>query len=202
MGRKNLMLTYNPDTHLYLWDGRPVPSVTQAMGLMYGDVYRWTGEEQRQRGTDIHSRIEAWENGTLDKIESEYLGRLESWAKFKEYMGFTTPTLSEEPLYSTKIGVAGTPDHLFGTTLVDIKSSDKHSPLTGIQTAGYKKILEDNGYKVHQRIEFLPRDDGIFDFNNDVVFFNDFKSDFRLFQCCLSLYQFKVKHYGQKKEEE
>jgi len=195
------MLTYEPVKHLYLWDGRPVPSVTQAMGLMYGDVYRWTGEEQRQRGTDIHSRIEAWENGTLDKIESEYLGRLESWAKFKEHFGFGTPTLSEAPLYCVRYGYAGTIDHLFGDTLVDIKTGKIHSPLTAIQTAAYAQLLNESGRNVYKRLEFLPREDGSFDVKRDVKQFSDFKSDFRLFQCCLSLYQFKVKHYGNRKEE-
>lgn len=194
------MLTYEPVKHLYLWDGRPVPSVTQAMGLMYGDIYRWTGEEQRQRGTDIHSRIEAWENGTLDKIESEYLGRLESWANFKEQFKLTTPTVSEVPLYSKKYGYAGKIDHLFDTLLVDIKTGKIHSPLTAIQTAAYAQLLNENGYKVVIRMEFLPREDGTFVLGRDVKVYNEFKQDFRLFQCCLSLYQFKVKHYGNRKE--
>jgi hypothetical protein len=192
------MLTFDPITHRYFEDGRRVPSVTQVMGLLYHEVFRWGNVAAMERGSDVHARVEKYEKGQLRTIERDYAGYLDAWIKFRNDHRLGIPTIIETPMYSKRWGFAGTPDHVFGDLLVDIKTSPAHCPLTAIQTSAYKQLIDESGApKIKRRMEVLLRPTGKY----DVLEFKDFPSDFRRFQCCLSLYQFMVKNYQKANKE-
>lgn len=191
-------LTFDPATHEYRWNGQRVPSVTQAMGLLYHEVYRFAQASGVARGSDVHERIHDYETGRLRQIEVDYLGYLEAWRGFKAQFNLGLPTLSEQILYSKRWGFAGKPDNVFGDLLVDVKTSASPSPLTAIQTAAYAQLVAESGApRIKRRMEVLLQPSGKW----SIQVFKDQAGDFRLFLCCLSLHQFHAKNFHQKTQE-
>lgn len=69
---KGYTLEYDDDTHSYIVDGVIVPSVTQILGVKFGNKYagvdRATLERAASRGTEIHKAIEDYCKGSRDNL--------------------------------------------------------------------------------------------------------------------------------------
>lgn len=148
------MLTFNEALHEYRWNGAKVPHVTGVLkGLVdYSMIPAEKLERARQEGTYIHRMIELDCAGDLD-VEA-----LEEWAKpaYKAWRDFCAASgfaviLSEWKGYHPGIGVAGTLDLMCelpllkgwkGIALLDVKRSLYGGPVIGLQTAGYKGIVD------------------------------------------------------------
>lgn len=70
----NYTLEYDDETHTYLVDGVIVPSITQILGVKFGNKYagvnRSTLERAAERGTAIHKAIETYCKTT--ELNTEY----------------------------------------------------------------------------------------------------------------------------------
>ena len=70
---KGYTLEYDDDTHTYIVDGVIVPSVTQILGVKFGNKYAGvdhaTLERAASRGTAIHEAIEKYCKGDETQIE-------------------------------------------------------------------------------------------------------------------------------------
>lgn len=154
------MLTFNADTHIYLWDEQPVPSVTQVLGewieAPYYYINVFTGaiapieafEQGRDHGTAIHKGCALILKGRdldWDFLDKGLIPQLE---QFKKWVEDWKPTLHliEEPLYSTKHGYAGTSDIIATirdkVSVIDIKSGAVG--LVGPQVAAYEQLYREN----------------------------------------------------------
>ena len=147
-------LTFEEEGHVYMWDGRVVPSVTQAMKpitklWVSGDQLEFT----RQQGQAIDAMIEFDVSGTLDEesLPAWMKPILASWRQFVDETGFTL--IEAKPrLYHMQFGFAGEMD-LVGTmskikrhnnyrfpqaAVIDIKRTIPKT--AGVQTAAYMEL--------------------------------------------------------------
>lgn len=147
-------LTFEEGPHLYRWDGRIVPSVTQAMKpitklWVSGDQLEFT----RQQGKAIDLMIEFDVAGNLDEdnLPDWVKPILASWRQFVDETGFTLIE-SKPRLYHMQFGFAGEAD-LVGTmskikrhnnihhaqaAIIDIKRTIPKT--AAIQTAAYCEL--------------------------------------------------------------
>ena len=142
------------DTHTYLLDGNPVPSVTEILKPLVdlSRVPQETLEYKRSLGKAVHKAIELYERQDLDvdTLDAEALPFFEAWLKFKQETGFRA-FLTEQVVWSAKLRYAGTLD-ILGTRgggadpdeLLDAKCVWAMSAATGPQTAGYALALKES----------------------------------------------------------
>ena len=176
------MLTFKEDSHIYAWDGQPVPSVTQVLnefikvsgrGIYVNTrsgtaIDAQTFENAQDFGTAMHMaaalilRGQGVEWNMLDEALVAPLRQFEKW--IDDYK--IKPLHIEQPFFSLKQSVAGTPDiigdvrgmkHL---SIIDIKTGLKND-MVGPQLAGYEILFREQ--EVYRKPIFrheliLPRD--------------------------------------------
>lgn len=182
------MITYyNDELHEYRVEGKIVPSVTQiisAAGLIDNSFFT---EAARARGTYIHTAILYYLQDDLveDSIPDEYKGYMNA---FKQFMVDTLckPLINmcEVPVFNELF--AGTPDIICTLkgweSIVDVKTGAE-SPITGIQTAAYERLLD----KSLKRYGLYLKNTGKY----KLVPYTD-RNDINIFNAALSLYNFRV----------
>ena len=140
------MNTFDPETHQYTIDGRPVPSVTTVLkeaGIIDASFYTPFAAE---RGTFVHQACALYDKDeldmqTLDPALSPYV---KAWAKFRRQINVEMSVI-EHPYYSPQYGFAGTIDRAWVEdarfVVCDIKSGamPKWLPL---QLAGYSILID------------------------------------------------------------
>ena len=144
---------FDPDRHLYLVHGRPVPSVTQvlhAAGLSadYSTVAADILERKRIIGEYVHKATQYLDEGCLDlgTIDPEIQPYLAAYQRFVDESGFR-PRLIERRLVGNINGMlcGGTVDRE-GTMagklwIIDLKCIERVYPSFALQTAGYELLL-------------------------------------------------------------
>ena len=201
------MLEFNEETHVYTWNGNPVPSVTQVIGewrkfhMRGADYYisNFTGDvvsaEQFEAGGDFGTAIHQacaiimshgrdgldWFGLSPDLVPPLY--------QFEKWLEDFSPTIIsvEEPLYSKRFGFAGTAD-IFAEqekhpTVVEIKTG-AHA-MAGPQTSGYERLKKEK-HKIRSKVNraalYLPKDGSAYTYKalKDPKDWNFFQS--RLYQ--------------------
>lgn len=176
------MLTFEENGHVYRWAGQPVPSVTQILNEwvmvpgrgIYVNTRSGTAvdvqifEDAGDFGTAVHraaAYILSGQGIQWNMLDAAIVPPLRELGKWMYYFQIK-PFYIEQPMYSEKHRVAGTPDiigELRGFKnlgIVDIKTG-LNNPSVGPQTAGYELIFrEEKKYrKPITRYELiLPRD--------------------------------------------
>jgi len=141
------MNNYDDESHTYTIDGRPVPSITQALveaGIVETKFYN---EEGRDRGSFIHKASQYLDQKDLDldSIPEDHKGFLDGYQEFKDCTGFE-PYLHgiEKPLFHPVHYFGGTPDRwgkLNGSDVVLELKTGSISPWTAIQTAAQEILI-------------------------------------------------------------
>lgn len=138
------MLTFQEKDHVYRWDGKIVPSVTQILPkqkLFF--VHPETLEKARREGNENHSSIERYYRE--GKIDSDYVKIFSSFmGEFKDFASLGELLYCEHSFYSKRYGFAGTPDLVFENGILDIKRTHSDSKLRALQLAGYFILLREN----------------------------------------------------------
>lgn len=200
-------LTFDEASHVYRVGSKVVPSVTQVLGRLSAEEYRFVVdrdvmEEAALLGTAVHKMIELDLRGDLD-VEALSDGLqvyYTAWQNFRQLSGFQM-VLSEARVYSSKYGYAGTLDMggwLNGRfVVIDAKRTAQVPRTAGPQTAAYLQALDESGqtfpipgstemaarianaerYALHLRADGTWR----------LVPFTD-KSDLRVFLACKTLH--------------
>ena len=145
--------TFDPERHLYLVDGRPVPSVTQVLhsarlAADYSMVPPDVLERKRIIGQYVHKATQYLDEGCLDleTVDPELQPYLAAYQRFLEESGFR-PQLIEHRLVSRVTGTlcGGTVDRVGSMNgrlwLIDLKCVDRLYPGFALQTAGYELLL-------------------------------------------------------------
>lgn len=158
-------LHFDEEQHVYTCDGRPVPSVTQVLGLVgtrETENDRFTsvsgaefimGDAGGEFGTAMHDLIDF----DIQGIECDYDKRIDPW--YQGYKNFRAdhPELksvrnifrepaSEVMLFNRRLWLAGTLDWLAEDNkgniyLIDWKTATAHSKTWNLQTAAYAELL-------------------------------------------------------------
>lgn len=160
------MLTFDPEKHIYRYNGEIVPSVTTLLNefklIDFTGVPKETLEYKRALGSAVHYAIDLMEQDNLDEdsLSPEIKPYVEAYKRFREVTGFE-PYGTENRLYSKKWRFAGTLDQ-FGTGLtkisgdwwlIDFKCTWKLYASCGPQLNGYKILIEENKKELN-----LPED--------------------------------------------
>ncbi len=145
--------TFDAVRHLYLVQGRPVPSVTQVLhsaGLSanYSIVEAAVLERKRIIGEYVHKATQYLDEGCLDidTVDPEIQPYLAAYERFLRESGFR-PRLVEQRVVASINGMlcGGTVDRegLMGEKLwiIDLKCIDRLYPSFAVQTAGYQLLL-------------------------------------------------------------
>jgi hypothetical protein len=204
------MLTFEPEQHIYKWNGIAVPSVTQVIGEwklinVYGGEYYcnvFTGavigaeklREVAKFGTAVHKVALITLSGGKVNREALHprllnpLNQLELWKEtFRPEI-----TCLERPMYSASMSVAGTADIFFQTKnkliICDIKTGAYD--MAGPQTAAYAELYrEENKCRtkhIRRYVLHLPAD-GQYQFipmtaPEDYIFFRARLTQYNLLQ--------------------
>ena len=126
-----MTLTFDEATHAYTLDGRPVPSVTEIVGLLtarkYADTNAAMLQQAQRRGTEVHELCEMLDCGVepeeLD-IEPELVGYVNAYLAFlrdyrPEWEWIEKPVWTLD--YAGRIDRVGVIDG--ETAIVDIKTT-------------------------------------------------------------------------------
>ena len=145
--------TFDRERHLYLVDGRPVPSVTQVLhsarlAADYSMVPPDVLERKRIIGEYVHKATQYLDEGCLDleTVDPELQPYLAAYQRFLKESGFR-PQLIEHRLVSRVGGMlcGGTVDRVGSMNgrawLIDLKCVDRLYPGFALQTAGYELLL-------------------------------------------------------------
>lgn len=128
-------LTFEPEHHIYRWDGQVVPSVTQILqdaGIVdYSFIPRDTREMALERGRLVHLATAMYDEGDLDSetLDPVLVPYVQAWEKFRDETGFK-PIEIEKRGYNDKQRFAGTIDRIGrfrgreGRYVLDIKCGD------------------------------------------------------------------------------
>lgn len=173
------MLTFEPEGHIYRWDGVRKPSVTQV--LQRAHDFRFVPDDvleaAQERGSYVHSMTHYDDQGDLDDDEErdgEHWGRLLGWRKF---MADYRPNwrYREQPFYSEAIEVATTPDCCglleaispIQQWIVEIKTSATPHRVWGMQTAAQRHIVAETDpmFALARRASVRLFDDGTYKFD-------------------------------------
>lgn len=185
-------LTFEAAGHVYRYDGRIVPSVTQILEVV-DECWRVPVdvlERAGRLGTAVHLACELDDLDDLDEtsVDPVIAPYLAAWRRFRSETGFA-PDLIEHRVHHRSMGYAGTLDRV-GTlferrSLIDIKSGEEW-PSHGPQTAAYKEALATEGEKVSDRYAVYLRDDGTYRLRKC-----EDKSDWAVFLACLTIRKYK-----------
>ncbi len=151
---------FDAGRHLYLLDGRPIPSVTQVIGESGVVDYSFCAPEHLLRGTYVHQACQFYDEGCLDEesVDPAIRPYLDAYILFRREAGFI-PDLIERRLYYAQFqGVwhgwhptlkyAGTLDRTGtlanhpGKWLIDLKSGVPNSGVM-LQLAAYAALMPD-----------------------------------------------------------
>lgn len=141
------MLSFDANSHTY-WDGsRRVPSVTEILKPLYGDL-RFVAQDlldyKSELGQAVHKAVELYAKKKLDFLSltapvNDY------FYKFLEFEVDTDFQIleSETRVHNATMGYAGTLD-LIGMlngvkSLIDVKTTTVLSPVVALQTSAYQK---------------------------------------------------------------
>jgi hypothetical protein len=144
---------FDPERHLYLVEGRPVPSVTQvlaACGLSadYSTVAPEVLERKRIIGEYVHKATQYLDEGSLDlaTVDPQIQPYLAAYRQFLNDSAFR-PRLIEHRLVGNINGMlcGGTVDRegaMAGKLwIIDLKCIERLYPSFALQTAGYGLLL-------------------------------------------------------------
>lgn len=157
------MIQFDEQTHTYTHGGVRVPSVTQILKPLYGDL-RFVKQDlldyKSELGVAVHKAVELHVLGRLDYKSlvspvSEYFA---GYMKFERDTGFIG-TATEVKVFSP-LGYAGTLDLAgeleSGSALIDLKCTAQLSPVVALQTAAYQQAYDNKRKRYALRL--MPND--------------------------------------------
>lgn len=144
---------FDKETHTYWLGNEEMPSLSRIIAPLndFENVHPDVLAAKAQAGTNIHETIRLWLDGTLDEStlaegNQIALDLFDTWyVNRDEYGQFGKLVEYETPTYHPKLKYGGTPDLVFETAIVDIKTSfSKPMELKySVQLAGYEKLFPD-----------------------------------------------------------
>jgi hypothetical protein len=192
------MLEFDEAKHEYTKDGRSIPSVTTALGVLdsYFGIPAAVLQKASERGVKVHRAVELHLQGDLDELslDPDIANYFYSYVRFERETGFR-PVHSELRVYSEKFKYAGTLD-LAGPdpkgsrrdSVIDIKTSAQLMPTVGPQLAGYERAFleQTKSKKKLLRYGLLLKSDGSYELMEYTS-----PTDFSVFLACLAVRNFK-----------
>lgn len=188
-------LTFKEDTHSYFLGDLPIPSVSEIISPIYQKIYgkidKYTLEEAAQRGTRVHRAIEFLSKYNLYCVDSDILGYIDAYKKFRNAYKDWSLLHSELRTYNKFLLYGMTIDEIYetpeGTVILDIKTTKiAHPNAWSVQLSGYKSGFESQFDKKVSKIVALQL------FEDGRYILHELKDNFKIFLSCLEIYKFGV----------
>lgn len=189
------MLTLEESTHVYRWNGKVVPSVSQIIAPLYEGAFDGIKaevlERKRTLGTALHYATELLDRDQLDEdsIDTAIRPYLDAYVRAKAERNMQW-TVIEEPRYHHTLRYAGTIDR-YGTVdgepaVVDFKTVATLHAAVGVQLAGYESLMQTGRPMKRYALQLLPTGE---------YRLVEYKSpdDRAAFMACLALFNWKQK---------
>lgn len=187
-------IEFDEATHTYRLAGRVVPSVTQILGPLYSfaGIDPLVLEAKRSLGIRVHKACEALDLGVLDErsLEPDVLGYLEA---YKTFLDLKSPTLiaCEQAVANPAEGYAGTLDRIYAVGgrvfVTDLKATAAISPITALQTEGYRRCVDAAGEYGRAVLQLKPDGKPVWREFND-------PSDSAVWRSVLNVHHWRSKH--------
>ncbi len=185
------MLTFNKDTHVYRWNGRHVPSVTQV--IHESGCSRFMFKESwwyMSRGAAVHEAAELWDRDDLKEssVDPQIAGYLAAYRQFRQFTKGELEIIEiEQPGYHVR-GYAGTPDRVVlwrgQRGILDLKTGTP-AKWHALQTAAYLPLVPE----ATVRLALYLGADGRSTFN-----VHEDRADFPVFASALAVWQWKERN--------
>lgn len=199
-------LAFDPETHRYTFEGKPLPAVTKVLQILERrsaplELLEFAGE----RGRAVHEACELDDRNDLDEATVDPIIRpyLEAWRSFKRGVGYE-PVEIELAVANGRYGYAGTLDRVAvvngKAAVLDIKTGSAVPLYAGPQLAAYQEAYAwVVGAALVKRPAQLPtrryavwlRDDGRFH-----LIKYDSPEDWGVFRSALNIWQWMEKNAG------
>lgn len=193
------MLAFDEVRHEYTEGGRVLPSVTQILKPLYGELASINPdvlEAKRTLGVNVHKAVELWVAGRAHELltvrEQQYFNQFLKWVDACDW-----DIIGSELRLSSALGYAGTVDMVAAhkktgaLAIIDLKCTAQLSPAVSLQTAGYAQAYaESRGMQANaiQRYSLrLAPTAFYFEPHSD-------PSDFAVFLAFLKVHQWSTKH--------
>ena len=195
-------LDFDPDLHVYRYEGVIVPGVSDIMAPIvdFGGVPRDVLRRAADRGSKAHLATELWDLEDLDEesLAPALVPFLEAHIRFRRESGFA-PEHIEQTIWHPRYRYAGTADR-FGRlgrwrAVLDYKTGREGARLTpkvGVQLAAYQ--VARNEYvppreRINLRLGVMLRADSTYEMQR----YED-RADWPCFLSLLNLYRWKESH--------
>lgn len=160
-----MSLQFEPAGHVYTWQGRRVPSVTQILKPFYTFLDRAKEEHverKRQIGVAVDYAIQLDIAGTLDplSLHPSCDPYFTAWRRFRREVPFRVHACQRQ-LYHPLWQIAGTPD-IEGElraegAVVDVKCVATYCAVWELQTAAYRELINQNAPAAEVKRRFSLR---------------------------------------------
>jgi hypothetical protein len=160
------VLTFEPEGHIYTWNGKVVPSVTGILKPLAG--YEWVNEQVLERksaiGTAVHLATELFDRGDLveESVHPIIKPYLDAYKRFRDETQFE-PEGIELKDFNERMGYAGTLDRTGKVratpAVIDLKATVQIHHAAGPQTAAYAQMI---GQPASDRYALQLKDDGTY----------------------------------------
>jgi CRISPR/Cas system-associated exonuclease Cas4 (RecB family) len=141
------MLEFDSVNHIYKYNNKAVPSVTQLIpkGDWMNYVSKSDMEKAQIEGTANHAKVENYIKKGINP--DSYLLTFSEFLNEHQYLYTNIGALveTEKKMYSN-YGFAGTPDLIFENAIVDLKRTIGNKKHHSLQLAGYAVLAKEGGY--------------------------------------------------------
>jgi hypothetical protein len=200
------MLEYIDDGHIYKWDGRQIPSVSNILApyMDFSKVPKQMLLDKQAWGTSVHLYLQEYDRGILDydAIEDavepdapDIKAVVMSWDKFIDpYLEKVDTMKIEHQMFSPRLRYAGTADRIVGNAVIEIKTSQPRKAV-GVQLAAYANLAIENNLMVRESVDGKVVDPILVSWHVDEHGRNtvktwDYKSNFNVFMCLITAFNF------------
>jgi hypothetical protein len=193
------MLEYIDDGHIYKWDGRVVPSVSNILApyMDFSKVPRQMLLDKQAWGTSVHLYLQEYDRGILDYDAIEDVLDQEQpdikkvvleWDKFIDpYLEKHDTMKIEHQMFSPRLRYAGTADRIVGNAVIEIKTSQPRKAV-GVQLAAYANLAAECGLIDINKVELVSWH--VDEHGRNTVKTWDYKSNFNVFMCLITAFNF------------
>ena len=194
------MLEYTDEGHIYKFNGRVVPSVSNILAPYqdFSKIPKQILTDKQAWGNSVHLYLQEYDRGILDYDAIDEVLDPEApnikavvlaWDKFIDpYLEKHDTMKIEHQMYSTRLHYAGTCDRLVGSTVIEIKTSQPRKAV-GVQLAAYANLAFEN--RLINNLENVELTSWhVNEQGKAEIRHWDYKNNWNIFMCLLTSYNF------------
>lgn len=203
------MLEYIDDGHIYKFDGRVIPSVSNILSpyMDFSKIPKQMLADKTAFGTSVHLYLEQYDKGLLDfdaipdvtePDQPDIKAIVIAWDKFIDpYLEKHDTMKIEHRMFSPRLRYAGTADRIVGDTIIEIKTSQPRKAV-GVQLAAYANLAIENNLMVRESVDGKVKDPILVSWHVEengryTVKTWDYKTNFNVFMCLVTAYNWLIK---------